>query len=94
MRNQDLATRNVLVAADLTCKVSDFGLSRDLEDDMYYQSDGGMVPIRWTPPEACVAAPNVPPSVPAAVIALTPQGHTVHCVAGCGHFGVCRHLSC
>jgi serine/threonine protein kinase len=34
------------------------GLSRDLaEDDTYYESEGGMVPIRWTPPEAykCVA---------------------------------------
>jgi serine/threonine protein kinase len=28
------------------------GLSRDLDDTMYYESEGGMVPIRWTPPEA------------------------------------------
>eukprot|EP00055_Hartaetosiga_balthica_P014618 m.81003 g.81003 ORF g.81003 m.81003 type:complete len:1041 (+) comp8639_c0_seq3:49-3171(+) len=50
--HRDLASRNVLVGANLTCKISDFGLSRDLEDDTYYQSEGGMVPIRWTPPEA------------------------------------------
>ena len=50
--HRDLATRNVLVAEDLSCKISDFGLSRDLDDDTYYESEGGMVPIRWTPPEA------------------------------------------
>lgn len=50
--HRDLATRNVLVAEDMTCKISDFGLSRDLDDDTYYESEGGMVPIRWTPPEA------------------------------------------
>eukprot|EP00035_Acanthoeca_spectabilis_P020995 m.435749 g.435749 ORF g.435749 m.435749 type:complete len:1008 (+) comp17886_c0_seq1:364-3387(+) len=50
--HRDLATRNVLVNEELTCKISDFGLSRDLDDDTYYESDGGMVPIRWTPPEA------------------------------------------
>mmetsp|Transcript_7283 Transcript_7283/g.18694 ORF Transcript_7283/g.18694 Transcript_7283/m.18694 type:complete len:1006 (-) Transcript_7283:23-3040(-) len=50
--HRDLATRNVLVNEELSCKISDFGLSRDLDDDTYYESDGGMVPIRWTPPEA------------------------------------------
>eukprot|EP00045_Choanoeca_perplexa_P013687 m.155798 g.155798 ORF g.155798 m.155798 type:complete len:994 (+) comp16425_c0_seq6:141-3122(+) len=50
--HRDLATRNVLLGEELQCKISDFGLSRDLEDEMYYESDGGMVPVRWTPPEA------------------------------------------
>lgn len=50
--HQDLASRNVLVSEKMVCKISDFGLSRDLKDEMYYQSEGGMVPIRWTPPEA------------------------------------------
>ena len=30
---QDLAARNVLVGENMICKVSDFGLSRELEDD-------------------------------------------------------------
>eukprot|EP00040_Diaphanoeca_grandis_P003553 m.25202 g.25202 ORF g.25202 m.25202 type:complete len:1008 (+) comp14914_c0_seq1:265-3288(+) len=50
--HRDLAARNILVDEELHCKISDFGLSRDLDDDTYYQSEGGMVPIRWTPPEA------------------------------------------
>ena len=33
-------------------QVSDFGLSRDLEDDDYYLAHGGLVPVRWTAPEA------------------------------------------
>ena len=30
---QDLAARNVLVGENMSCKVSDFGLSRELADD-------------------------------------------------------------
>ncbi len=32
-------------------KVADFGMSRDLEDNNYYVSKGGLVPIKWTAPE-------------------------------------------
>ncbi|MEQ2209087.1 Ephrin type-A receptor 2 [Xenoophorus captivus] len=52
--HRDLAARNVLVNSNLECKVSDFGLSRILEDDAEgtYTTRGGKIPIRWTAPEA------------------------------------------
>ncbi|XP_073325034.1 ephrin type-A receptor 2a [Pagrus major] len=52
--HRDLAARNVLVTSNLECKVSDFGLSRVLEDDAEgtYTTRGGKIPIRWTAPEA------------------------------------------
>ncbi|KAG7493757.1 ephrin type-A receptor 2-like [Solea senegalensis] len=52
--HRDLAARNVLVNCNLECKVSDFGLSRVLEDDAEgtYTTRGGKIPIRWTAPEA------------------------------------------
>uniref|UniRef100_A0A665SXF1 receptor protein-tyrosine kinase n=1 Tax=Echeneis naucrates TaxID=173247 RepID=A0A665SXF1_ECHNA len=52
--HRDLAARNVLVHSNLECKVSDFGLSRVLEDDAEgtYTTRGGKIPIRWTAPEA------------------------------------------
>uniref|UniRef100_A0A674J1W6 receptor protein-tyrosine kinase n=1 Tax=Terrapene triunguis TaxID=2587831 RepID=A0A674J1W6_9SAUR len=54
--HRDLAARNILVNCNLVCKVSDFGLSRFLEenssDPTYTSSLGGKIPIRWTAPEA------------------------------------------
>ncbi|XP_059807688.1 ephrin type-A receptor 8 isoform X2 [Hypanus sabinus] len=52
--HRDLAARNILVNSNLVCKVSDFGLSRILEDDpdAAYTTTGGKIPIRWTAPEA------------------------------------------
>ncbi|XP_011613272.1 ephrin type-B receptor 3 isoform X9 [Takifugu rubripes] len=54
--HRDLAARNILVNSNLVCKVSDFGLSRFLEDDpsdpTYTSTLGGKIPIRWTAPEA------------------------------------------
>ncbi|KAL1021661.1 hypothetical protein UPYG_G00016260, partial [Umbra pygmaea] len=52
--HRDLAARNILVNEGLVCKVSDFGLSRVLEDDpeAAYTTTGGKIPIRWTAPEA------------------------------------------
>ncbi|RMC01711.1 hypothetical protein DUI87_21726 [Hirundo rustica rustica] len=52
--HRDLAARNILVNGNLMCKVSDFGLSRVLEDDpeAAYTTSGGKIPIRWTAPEA------------------------------------------
>ncbi|XP_051918414.1 ephrin type-A receptor 6-like isoform X1 [Hippocampus zosterae] len=60
--HRDLAARNILVDENLVCKVSDFGMSRVMEEDteaaytatvnscFYHQ--GGKIPIRWTAPEA------------------------------------------
>ncbi|XP_067116870.1 ephrin type-A receptor 6 isoform X2 [Osmerus mordax] len=57
--HRDLAARNILVDEALVCKVSDFGLSRILEDDpeaayttTVTRCQGGKIPIRWTAPEA------------------------------------------
>ena len=53
---QDLAARNVLVGANETCKISDFGLLRELpKDDSIYTSHSN-IPclIRWMPPESIV----------------------------------------
>ncbi|KAM9026644.1 ephrin type-A receptor 5 isoform 11-T11 [Ara ararauna] len=52
--HRDLAARNILINSNLVCKVSDFGLSRVLEDDpeAAYTTRGGKIPIRWTAPEA------------------------------------------
>uniref|UniRef100_A0A8B9MJ78 receptor protein-tyrosine kinase n=1 Tax=Accipiter nisus TaxID=211598 RepID=A0A8B9MJ78_9AVES len=52
--HRDLAARNILVNSNLVCKVSDFGLSRVIEDDpeAVYTTTGGKIPVRWTAPEA------------------------------------------
>uniref|UniRef100_A0AAV2LP11 receptor protein-tyrosine kinase n=1 Tax=Knipowitschia caucasica TaxID=637954 RepID=A0AAV2LP11_KNICA len=62
--HRDLAARNILVDKNLVCKVSDFGMSRVLEDDSeaaytatvrqthHLHTHGGKIPIRWTAPEA------------------------------------------
>ncbi|XP_045576733.1 ephrin type-A receptor 7 isoform X8 [Salmo salar] len=52
--HRDLAARNVLVNSNLVCKVSDFGLSRVIDDDpeAVYTTTGGKIPVRWTAMEA------------------------------------------
>ncbi|KAJ8356039.1 hypothetical protein SKAU_G00188330 [Synaphobranchus kaupii] len=52
--HRDLAARNILVNSNLVCKVSDFGLSRVIEDDSeaVYTTTGGKIPVRWTATEA------------------------------------------
>ncbi|XP_033641699.1 uncharacterized protein LOC117301803 [Asterias rubens] len=46
--HRDLAARNILVAEDMTCKVSDFGLARDVMNiRVYERGSDGRLPLRW-----------------------------------------------
>ena len=56
--HRDLAARNVLVGADGTCFVADFGLSRGLLEtaDYYRVRKGACVPIRWSAPEVVIGS--------------------------------------
>ena len=49
--HRDLASRNILVAADNTCLVADFGMSRLLDGEYYKVRTGTDLPIRWSAPE-------------------------------------------
>lgn len=51
--HRDLAARNVLLAEGKICKVSDFGLTRDVyEDDAYLKKSKDRVPVKWMSPES------------------------------------------
>lgn len=51
--HRDLAARNCMVAADLTVKIGDFGMTRDIYATDYYKKGGeGLLPVRWMSPEA------------------------------------------
>ncbi|XP_017056999.1 insulin-like receptor [Drosophila ficusphila] len=51
--HRDLAARNCMVAEDLTVKIGDFGMTRDVYETDYYRKDTkGLLPVRWMPPES------------------------------------------
>ncbi|XP_012937195.1 uncharacterized protein LOC101848348 [Aplysia californica] len=51
--HRDLACRNCLVHANKTVKIGDFGMTRHVSSTDYYRfSRRGMLPVRWTAPEA------------------------------------------
>lgn len=51
--HRDLACRNCLVGENLTVKIADFGMSRDVYTCDYYKIGGSrMLPVRWMSPES------------------------------------------
>lgn len=49
----DLAARNCMVAEDLSVKIGDLGMSRDVFQQDYYRKGGkGLMPVRWMAPES------------------------------------------
>lgn len=51
--HRDLAARNCMVAGDLTVKIGDFGMTRDIyETDYYRKGTKGLLPVRWMAPES------------------------------------------
>ncbi|CAL8078296.1 unnamed protein product [Orchesella dallaii] len=55
MVHRDLAARNILLTKMKACKISDFGLTRDIYvDDAYQKKSKDRVPVKWLAPE-CLA---------------------------------------
>ncbi|XP_066024489.1 fibroblast growth factor receptor 2-like isoform X2 [Pocillopora verrucosa] len=51
--HRDLAARNVLIGENETCKVTDFGMARNVqEENIYERKTKGRLPVKWTAYEA------------------------------------------
>lgn len=59
---QDLAARNVLVNQNEVCKVSDFGLIRQMDAGCYQFTGTSKIPIRWCAPEVLTKREYYPAS--------------------------------
>ena len=47
-----LTARNILVGENLICKVANFEMAREIDEDIYEAHTGQRFPIKWTAPEA------------------------------------------
>ncbi|XP_074626732.1 tyrosine-protein kinase receptor Tie-1-like isoform X2 [Acropora palmata] len=50
--HRDLAARNVLVGGNKVCKISDFGLARDVNTEVYVRTSQARLPVEWMPRES------------------------------------------
>ena len=51
-----LYLNNTLIL-QILIQIADFGMARDMEDDTYYITSGGKIPIKWTAPEVWSLSP-------------------------------------
>ena len=52
--HRDLAARNILVGERLICKVANFEMARQIDEDIYEARHGEKFAIKWTAPEAAL----------------------------------------